>query len=454
MIVKTKLKLYALAALVGSSSVTLADSAKTLGGLVVQSDDGNFIFSLGGRVHFDYTGIQADDSSHFDSGAAENNSGFYFRRIFISLAGKIYDWRYRIDEDISNANNPGAGLQDAYIARDLGDYGTIRGGQTKPWRSMDELLSNNDKIFTERNVISANGILGGRDYQLGLFYRVNHLNTFTSHDNMWAGASVYSLNKAGATTDQGTGTPTQGIGYNARLAYAPLLRDRTWAHVGASFSSDHADNGARLTAGYSTWYSYKGIAQNIVSFAGNQPATIPSVAKINGGDNPNVTTLLAELAGAIGPLYLQAEAGQARFEQDTALIANARNSQTVDAYSVEASYYITGESKKYDPSIASLSASPAPLHPFGALEIATRYDRIENRDLQTGNTTVCAPAVGTIPTGTTITRCAISSVTAGVNYYVNRNVRFMLDYSLGKYDLGAAGTDKPGAVNARFQIAF
>ena len=442
----------ALAAL--SAPPALADSASTLGGIVVRSDDGNFVASLGGRVHFDYTGILPDRQSGFDSGSAENVSGFYFRRVYISLVGRIYGWRYRIDEDIANTSSPAGGLQDVFVSHDIGQYGTVRIGQTKPYRSMEELISNNDKIFTDRNVNSATGLLGGRDYQQGVFFRYSRPSAFRTSDNAWSGVSVYSLNKAGASTDQGTGTPTQGIGYNGRLAYAPVLLQRQWIHVGASYSSDHADNGARLTSGDSVWYSYKGVSQNLASMAGTQPATTPTAANISGGNNPDVTTVAGELAGAFGPLYLQGEIGTARFRQGTSPKAGVPNEQAVVAWSAEASFYPTGESKRYDTTIASY-ASPTPLHPWGALELAVGYNFIRNRDIPPGDTgAVCAPALGAIPAGSRITRCDLSYWTAGINYYANANVRLMLDYYAGTFDLGEAGRDRPKAVNTRMQIWF
>jgi phosphate-selective porin OprO and OprP len=452
--VKQQIRYGALAVLAGAglSGTALADSASTLGGIVVKSDDGNFVGSLGGRIHFDYTGIMPDKSSGFDSGASENDSGFYFRRVFISLSGKIYGWRYRIDEDISNTSNPANGFQDVYASHDIGDYGTVRIGQTRPWRGIDYLTSNNDKIFTERNVNSETGLLGGRDFQDGVFYRYSRPNTFKANDNFWAGASIYSLNKAGSTTDQGTGTPTQGLGYNARVAYAPVVTPREWIHVGTSFSSDHADNGASLTSGSSTWYSYKGVSQNLVSMKGTQPATTGTLANIGGGNNPNVNTLLGELAGAFGPLYLQAEGGQALFHQPTYSATNP-NKQLVHSFSVEGSYYLTGETKRYDTTVGTYT-SPAPIHPYGAVELAVGYDQIANTGLGAGTTTYCTPALGTIAKGTTITKCEISYVTAGVNYYANSSVRFMLDYYYGDFNLGDAGKDTPKAINARFQIAF
>lgn len=444
----------AAAILAAASRPAFADSASTLGGIVVRSDDGNFVASLGGRIHFDYTGILPDKGSGFDSGAAENVSGFYFRRVYISLSGKIYEWRYRIDEDTANASNPANGLQDVFASHDIGGYGTVRIGQTKPWRSMDELISNNDKIFTERNILSATGLLGGRDYQQGVFYRYSRPSAFRSADNAWGGVSFYSLNKAGAPTDQGTGTPTKGIGYNGRLAYAPLLTEREWVHLGASYSSDHASNGARLTSGDSVWYSYKGVAQNLVSMAGVQPAATPSAARIGAGNNPDATTLTGELAGAFGPAYLQAEAGTAKFRQAVPPKAGVPNEQTVYAYSTEVSFYATGESKPYDTKIASY-ASPRPLHSYGMVELALGYNFLKNRNIPAADTAaVCAPALGSIPAGTHITRCDLSYFTAGVNYSPNYNLRFMLDYYDGTFDLGNAGRDRPRAVNARMQVWF
>ena len=441
----------------GVSGAALADSAKTLGGIVVTSDDGNFVASLGGRIQFDYTGILPDKGSGFDSGDEENDSGFYFRRVYLSLTGRLYGWRYRIDEDISNTATPAAGFKYVFASHDIGQYSTLRIGQSKPWRSMDELVSDLDTPFVERNAISSYGIFGGRQYQEGLFYRYSRPDTFIKNDHFWGGASFYSLNSAGAVTAEGTGTPTQGLGYNARLAYAPIAKDREWLHIGASYSSDHADNGAALSAYDSAWYSYKGVTQNLASLQGSPtavPSGAPALANLGGGNNPSATTTTGELAGAYGSLYLQGEVGFVRLSQETAVSASVPNVQNVDAYAIEGTWYLTGESRRYDTEVASYG-KPAPLHNYGAVELALGYNFLKDRDIPSGDTSgVCKPATGAIPSGTTITKCDLSFLTAGVNYYFNPNVQVSLDYYYGIYDLGDAGKDLPKAVNARFQINF
>jgi phosphate-selective porin OprO and OprP len=452
--VKQQIRYGALAVLASAAlgGAAHADSAKTLGGIVVTSDDGNYVASLGGRVQFDYTGILPDKGSSFDSGDEENDSGFYFRRVYLTLTGRIYGWRYRIDEDFSNTSNPAAGFKYVFVSHDIGQYGTVRIGQAKPWRSVDELASDLDTPFMERNVNSSSGLYGGRQYTQGVFFRYSRPG-FTSYDHFWGGASVYSLNSAGATTNEGTGTPTQGLGYNARLSYQPILQPGRWLHIGANFSSEHADNGASLTAAESAWYSYKGVTQTIASFAGSPQPASASLANLGGGNNPSVNITQGELAGAYGPVYLQSEFGLARFSQPTASAKGVPNVQNVYDFSGEVTYYLTGESRNFDTDAGSF-AKPKPKHDFGAVEVALGYNFIKNRDIPSGDTSVCKPSLGSIPTGTTITKCDLSFVSAGVNYYVNNNVQFMLDYYYGDYDIGNAGTDRPKAVNARMQIWF
>ncbi len=296
-----------------------ADSAKTLGGIVVTSDDGNFVASLGGRIQFDYTGILPDKGSGIDSGAAENDSGFYFRRVFISLAGKVYGWRYRIDEDLANTTQPGR------MASRTCSYPTTSpstppcasarpspGAASTSWPATSTLLS------SSATPTPPTASMAAASTPTACLYRYSRPNILLPHDHFWGGASVYSLNSAGSTTNEGTGTPTQGLGYNARLTYQPIIADREWLHVGASYSNEHADNGASLTAADSVWYSYKGVTQTLASLSGLPVLAVSgsasALANINGGNNPADTIIQGELAGAYGPLYLQGELGLVRAE--------------------------------------------------------------------------------------------------------------------------------------------
>ncbi len=406
------------AALAATAQSAYADTPVTKGGLTIKSDDGRFEATVGGRIHFDGTMLNTDSNQVANS----ENGGFYFRRVFITLKGKAFGWIYNIDEDISNTSKdapavnkqagPGAGFNDVWLGKTIGDA-TIYFGQKKPFRSLDEIASNNDTVFMERNVLSANGLFGGRDFTDGVYVKY-------AANNLWVGASGYSQTKVGKGN-------TQGFGGNARVAYAPINSDGALLHIGATYSIDQFDlNGSSAagfgnpTAGYSTSYGKSGASFNVFSgFATNLGS-----GKVN--------TWTVETMGEIGPVFLQGEYGSAKFKRD----GDTNDGQKVDAYSVTASWFVTGESRPYKAADATYGA--AKINGVdGAVEVAVRYDNIKNKD----------------------TDAKVSAVTLGANYYFNPNVRFMVDYSLAKVeDISSAYTSgtstDPRALMARAQIAF
>ncbi|MGH8504602.1 MAG: OprO/OprP family phosphate-selective porin [Stenotrophobium sp.] len=407
------LKYTAIAAAIMTASIQTAsaDTAITKGGITVKSDDGLFEATLGGRIHFDGALLNADSSNQ--TAPANENSGFYFRRVFISLKGKAYGWMYQIDDDVSSTTSPGAGFNDVWLAKGFGNS-TVYLGQHKPWRSLDELASNNDTVFMERNALSANGLFGGRDFTQGVYYKY-------TNDGLWLGASGYSQTKVGKNN-------TQGAGGNVRIAYAPINTEGSVLHVGASYSVDQVDLNATNsgfgspTAGYSTSYSKSGAAFNVFSFANTAGAS----------NSARVDTATLEALGIIGPVFLQGEYGKAKYKRD----GDANNSQSVDAYSATASWFVTGESRVYKAGDASYGL-PKINSVNGAVEVAVRYDNVKNKD----------------------TGAKIDSITLGANYYLNQNVRFMLDYALadaqGTSGLATGATEaKPKALMARAQLAF
>lgn len=397
------------AALAACAPAAYADSASTKGGLTIKSDDGRFEATVGGRIHFDGALLDTDKNQ----AATGENSGFYFRRVFITLKGKAYGWMYNIDEDISGNGTVGAGFNDVWLAKSFGDS-TVYFGQHKPWRSLDELASNNNTVFMERNVLSANGLLGGRDFTDGIYGKY-------AANGLWVGASGYSQTKVGKGN-------TQGFGGNARVAYAfPIAGEGSILHVGATYSADQFDLVAsnpgfgNPTAGYATSYSKSGAGFNV--FGGFAPATTTS-GKVN--------TWTAEAMGMVGPVFLQGEYGSAKFKKNGA----TNNGQTANAYSATASWVIFGGARSYNSADASYNGVKVN-GVDGALEVAARYDNIKNKD----------------------TDAKVSAVTLGANYYFNPNVRFMVDYSFAKVEniasayTSGTSTD-PKALMARAQIAF
>jgi len=407
------------AVLAAAAPAAYADSASTKGGLTIKSDDGRFEATIGGRIHFDGTMLDTDSSTVGNN----EKSGFYFRRVFITLKGKAFGWMYNIDEDISNVATsasatsqagPGAGFNDVWLAKTFLENNTVYFGQKKPWRSLDEIASNNDTVFMERNALSANGLFGGRDFTDGVYYKY-------AANGLFIGASGYSNTKVGKGN-------TEGTGGNVRVAYAaPLMGEGSILHVGATYSADQFDLGGgnvgygNPTAGYATSYGKSGVGFNVFNGFGTG-TTLSGKAD----------TWTAEAMGIVGPVFVQAEYGSAKYKKD----GDANDGQKVDAFSVTASWVVFGGARTYKAADATYGAVKIN-GVDGALELGARYDDIKNKD----------------------TDAKVSAVTLGANYYFNPNVRFMVDYSLAKADspatnVVAGATTKPKALMARAQIAF
>lgn len=168
-------------------------------------------------------------------------------------------------------------------------------GQDKPWRSFDDMTSNADTLFLERNVLSDKGIYGGREFAQGVFYRMLFAHPLFGHDHLFVGLSGYSL---GNTVQ--ANSPEKGVGYNARIAYAPYVEHNRWLHLEASFSSDHSGNGHPLRAYFKGYYGYKGDEQMVVDLTDS-----------SGVNSPRVNTEETEVAAARAELVADPDLVQA-----------------------------------------------------------------------------------------------------------------------------------------------
>lgn len=428
-------KIIAAAALtLGLSQPALADQAETKGGVTVKTDDGRFEVKIGGRIHFDGNLVSEDEDAPFGSSAAPSQSGFYFRRIYLSLSGKAYGWKYKVEPDFAPNNQSGAtsiAFQDVYLATDVGP-GELQLGQRKPFRAMEELTSSNDLLMIERPFASASGgmlkagsangsagagSVGDREFQQGVFYH-------GAGDWFSWGLSVHSLRR-----DNTNGT--EGIGESARFTAAPLMDGTTIVHVGVSYSAENPASSQNTATNQS-------IGAGGFAYAGRRGPSFNL-----GTTTGDVSTIGFEYANVFGPFFAQAEYMLQTQDAGSQAPVNA-DDQDITAYYVQASYFVTGESKPYK-SADGVFGSPKPNSEAGAIEITGRYDIAKADD--PGYT-------GSSCTAVTDTKCQITAVTLGLNYYVNPNVRFMLNYVMGEADKGATGKDKPETIAARFQMSW
>jgi phosphate-selective porin OprO/OprP len=144
----------------------------------------------------------------------------------------------------------------------------------------------------------------------------------------------------------------------------------------------------------------------------------------------------AEAIGIYGPWSLQGEYIRADVERD------AGGSLGFDGYYLQASWFLTGESRNYRPDkgtvdvlqpIRNLSLKDGG---WGAWELGIRFSNLDLND-------------GDVEGGD------MDDLTLGLNWYVNQYVRFMANYvNVLSVEGGAHDGDEPDVFQIRAQVAY
>ncbi|MBP8802759.1 MAG: porin [Xanthomonadales bacterium] len=332
------------------------------------------------------------DAYAFDRDVVATTGTSEFRRARLTLAGKALGWDYKIEQDFAAGTNL-EGLRDAHISTALwGGRATI--GHFKPYRSMEELTSSNEIPMMERTFASSSGLFNGRQYQQGVGYQ-------RSADNYTAGFTVFNLRSP-------AGPRNEGMGAAGRVTWAPINNDNDTLHFGTWGSLENANQGsADLSA--------------VANYAGRR-GPVQTIATTTGASRNQVTSYGLEAAGAFGPLFFQGEYVNATFGQPLG------RDQDVVTWYLQGSWLINGGHRGYK-SATGVFAAPR-VTDKGLWELAARYDTIENRDIANRRAT---------------------DVILGVNYYVNANLRFMFNYTLGDNEVSG---DKTRQYALRTQFAW
>ncbi|AXQ31694.1 porin [Solimonas sp. K1W22B-7] len=434
----------------------MADKAETTGGLKIKTDDGRFEMAIGGRIHFDAYIFDQDEDALFGSSSFNGKGGAAFRRTYLTLTGKAYGWKYKFENDFSamggsttcdavaavpatptcSTSNTGAsGFRELWVSTNLGP-GEIVIGQFKPFRGMEELTSSNELTMIERPVTSASGIYAGRQFLMGVGYKG------LIADQFGYGIDVMNLGAANSTTE--------GLSYGARAYWFPISTATQTIHAGLSYSVDSEAIGSIDAARPAFNYAGRRGPQIRFAEAGRAFAEADRY-----GDQ---STWAAELGTSFGPFTAQAEYAKGKLD-DAFGTAAAPEDADVTAYYVQASWMITGESKPYKKDRGAFG-NPKPNGAYGAWEATARYEMMESDD-ESGTNTLCRFASngsgGVVIPGAAAgaDQCELTQLTLGANWYLNPNVRFMLNYYMAELDLGGtAGKDEPEAWTLRTQFSF
>ncbi len=376
----------------------------------IKSNDGNFEIGLNGRGHFDVHSLYPDqanaDYPAFGSQllTGHDRDGFNWRRTYATLTGKFHHINFKFENDFAvNATSPFPhSLREAWLATKLGP-GQLTIGQFKPYRGLEEITSSNEITLMERPSTSSTGIYSGRQFLTGIGYRS------MIKDNLGVGVHVMSLSHFGL--------PIEGITYGGRMVWLPIDTDRSTLHLGFSLSRDTANNGSLSARIVDVYGGRQGISQSL-GIAG---------AAIGAPNSNSQSTFSAEAAYSIGPLTLQGEYAVSRLDNTHRFHGNLRGS-TIQAYYVQASWFVTGERVVYKKDRGAF-AKPKPNGKWGALELAGRYDVAEN----------LTQNIMADPCKTGTSQCQVEVITLGANWYPYQNIRFMFNYYLTEAMFGSLG---------------
>jgi phosphate-selective porin OprO/OprP len=360
------------------------------------------------------------------------------------------DWNYTFILDFggsSDSNNSAitgsrsTDIENAYISYNGFRPVAIDFGYLDVPFTLDEATSSNDIMFIERaeiqNVVTN---MAANDARSALGVRSNN-------DRYWAGAYVTGP-VAGATH---TGSNMQQLGSTARATYQVLQGSGYSLHLGV-------DGEYVITPRSATPSAVAGASiPNTLTLSDRPELRVDPTAFLTTGAIPakNAAGFGPEVAAGLGSAFFQAEYYHIFIDQSGQTLTAPRPRLNFDGYYAQASYVLTGESRKYIP-VSGAYSGVRPDHPvgaggWGAWEVAVRWSHIKLNSHDT-------PGVAQTTTGGVFGGRA-NGLAVGVNWYVNNNIRFMLNYIHDDVNkLAATGVTGAGAridaIAARTQIAF
>jgi phosphate-selective porin OprO/OprP len=405
----------------------------------IESADGQYSIALTGRLHLDagdYIRVHPDSRA---APVSNLSSGFNARRARIGVTGKaLGDWTYTFIYDAGNSNDlTPRGIEYAQINY-RGFKNTILDfGYSDTFFTLDEATSSNDIMFMERAVPTQIGT----QFNTGDFRSNGGARFF--NDRYWLGAYF-----TGPAQGQSHAQTAEQFGAYQRGTYQ-LLRGPDYSlHLGVAFSELlKAPNTGINTA-------------NAITLSDTPDLRIDSTAILNTGPLGSVanpvtggTVYNLETAAGYKNLFWQGEYFHYALDRRGLQQAN------FDGGYGQVGWTLTGESRKYIPDTGAYSAI-IPDRPFslaeggwGAWELGARLSYI---DLN-GNFTAGLP-LASQPSA--VAGGKQTSFTLGLNWYVNSNIRFMLNYvhaDIDKKSLTAPSNPVGATVDAialRSQVAW
>ncbi len=387
-------------------TVTSADGRSSLAvRALVQMDAAHYSQDAAAPLDTDFRRGSVGSTANRETDAARDLSdGAYFRRARLGVEGTIArSFSYRLLMEIGGSGSEGpTRINDAWIAYNGFAPFSLQLGAYSPSANMADGTTPDDLLFIERaSSAELQRSMGGADGRLGLGIRgsgARWMGALTLTSRTVNDAEVFDVQNA--LVARVGGLIATGADYNV--------------HVGANstYIIHPPDQGPSAA---SNRYGLR--------FRERPELRVDSTRLIDTGtiDADHASASGLEFAANWKNWLVQAEDTWFGVERRASTLSNPR----FNGYYIEGSWLLTGESHRYNSANGSYQ-SPRPYIPFdghggwGAWELALRYSRTD-LNYHAGNAGVAAPADGI--------RGGLQAITsAGINWYPNPNLRFLLDY--------------------------
>ena len=346
-------------------------------GLQIRSGDGNFEVEIGGRMQLDLTDHSIDSRM-----GTQPISGSQIRRGRIEIDGTFAeDWGYAAEFDY--AKNKVA-IKDLKLGYESDSGATYYIGHQKQPYSLSLEMSSNDIPFVERSI---------DNYLVATFTDRAIGGRFENHGSNWfVAGGLY-----GDSMKSGSSNGDEGWGAAGRFIYAPVVNSNQVLHLGVRGAYRSIDTSSPVM-------KIKDQTTDFSNFNIVNTGVLPEFE--------SATLFGPEIGASWGPLYLTAEHTTADIDR------NGRQSLEFSGWNAAISLNLTGESRtnSYRIDAGEFKAIRPNQYfdlsngEFGAWEISARYASVDLND-------------GDIMGGEE------DALSLGLNWYLNRNVRIMADWT-------------------------
>jgi phosphate-selective porin OprO/OprP len=391
-------------------------------GVQIRSSDGSTFLRLRGYVQADGQFYTADDDR-------PNTNTFLLRRvrpIFEGQVSKCFEFRFMPDFGLGTTV-----IQDAYMDWRFGSSTRLRAGKTKVPFGLERMQSALDILFAVRE--AATNIAPNRD--IGLMMTGEPLDGLVN----WS-AGVWNGVTDGGSADADTGNGKEG---SARLFVQPFLRTSSAAFrgFGIGVAATFGDNAGTPAIPALPSYKTPG-AQTFFSYRTDATSTTTATAAGTTVASGRRERLSPQLYWSIGRFGLLAEYARSTQEVTRDLSSTDLTNEAWDAI---ASFLLTDDATSFKGVTPKKPFEPE-AHGYGAVELVARAGA-QRQDEHT------FPFYADPARSAEVAR----DRGVGVNWYLSRNAKLMLDYIETRFAGGGPGgldREDERVILNRFQVSF